>query len=166
MRYATAFLDHGVLVSLALPSLGSRSGSLRWPIACLFGVLLCLWQTWWKRYLVTRGVSLVLLSHTRALLLLSRLRRWWGATTAALLAMNRTLLLQAPRAPAPASHPTQMLGSSNHRSGRAGAAFGVGSEGRPAALSKGWGGQRGASGSDRHPRQPPGNHSAGVELVL
>ena len=46
MRYATAFLDHGVLASLALPCLlDGRSGSLRWSIAYLFGVLLCLERT-------------------------------------------------------------------------------------------------------------------------
>ena len=57
-----------------------KSGSLRWSIAYLFGVLLCLGRTRWKSPWVTWGPSLVVLSHTRALWLLSRLRRWWGGS--------------------------------------------------------------------------------------
>ena len=149
-------------------ALDRKSGSLRWSIAYLFGVLLCLGRTRWKSPWVTWGPSLVLLSHTLALWLLSRLQRRWGAATAALLAMNWTVLLQAPRAPAPASFPTRMSGSSSHRSGGgfqrtqpSGSAPRSDQRGRARV-----GGHGGANASDRHPRQPPGKDLAGVELGL
>ena len=134
-------------------ALDRKSGSLRWSIAYLFGILLCLGRTRWKSPWVTWGPSLVLLSHTLALWLLSRLRRWWGAATAALLAMNWTVLLQAPRAPAPASHPTRMLGSSSHRLGGgvpADPAFRIGTQEQLAGSS-----QDGGAGRRKRKRQAP-----------
>ena len=47
-------------------ALDRKSGGLRWSIAYLFGVLLCLGRTRWKSPWVTWGLSLVLLSHTLA----------------------------------------------------------------------------------------------------
>ena len=120
-------------------ALDRRSGSLRWSIAYLFGVLLCLGRTMWKSPWVTWGPSLVLLSHVLALWLLSRLRRWWGAAAVALLAMNRTLLLQAPRAPTPASHPTRIIEPRVGKGVIADPAFRIGAEERLAGSGQGGG---------------------------
>ena len=78
MRYATAFLDHGLLALLALPCPAAGRGASGGQLPISFGVLLCSGRTQWKSPWATWGLSFVPFSHTLALWLLSRLRQWWG----------------------------------------------------------------------------------------